>query len=335
MATLGAMLGAMQAQVSAVTATLAGLTIGVGIDWPPVDALMANVRGTTALVTVFDRKLGRNTTRWAPIEIAETVVPATLTSTVSNSTIPAGGNETITLGGTVTVGDAVSCVLTSGAAFISGGAPQNNANPIYTPTWAQVVVSIMGDTPTSMATKLAAAINGDSILSGWVLALASGPVVTLYSLVSALHVDGDGPLLDGNGLPITVDGQRTTLGLQSVTGNGGTRSTEIGRRNRELQVVVWAPTIEIRDTVGDAIETMLQQMEAGWGTYPMGLALPDGTGGRVLMVNDYFLDNATTSDTYRRDFLVNVEAAVTTTDNLYAVLAQVTQFQPGYDVPAG
>lgn len=326
MASLHTVLAAMQSQISAVTGALASPSVRVGIDWPSTKTLMQNVRGGTALVTVFDRHSARDTTRWPPLALSETVVNATLTATVSNSTIAGGGTQTIALGGSVTAGDAVSCVLGApvplpgplsgsggGALYGSGGGALsgNFVDSIQLPTWAAIVTGGATDTPASMATKLAAAVNADSILSTWVTASAAGSAVTLTSLLAS-----------------------ATLKLASNVGNGAAQITEVGRRAREISVHIWARSIEDRDTVGDPIEAMLAQMEVGWGAYPQGLAFPDGTGGRVVVMNDFLLDDATPSDTYRRDFMLSVEYPVTVTDNLYAVLAQITQTQPGYAVPA-
>ena len=308
MATLHIVLAAMQSQIVAVTAAIATPQVRVGIDWPSVKTLMQNVRGGAALVTVFDRKLSRDTTRWPPVALGETPVVATLTAATSNSTIAGGGSATITLGGSVTAGDAVACVLVNGGV---GGVAQAGANDIFTPSWAAIVTGTASDTPTSMATALAAAINADALLSTWVAAGASAAVVTLTSRLAA-----------------------GTLKIAANVGNGATQITEIGRRARELSVHIWARSVEDRDTVGDPIEGMLAQMEVGWGAYAQGLAFPDGTGGRVLVMNDFLLDDATLSDTYRRDFLLSVDYPVTTADGLYAVLAQITQTQPGYAVPA-
>jgi len=331
--TIGAVLGAMQAQVSLVMAPLVGIDVQVGTDWPSVKVLMENVRGQSALVTVYDRKMGRNSTRWKPIGLGDTLIPATLTTAISNGTIPGGGSATITLGGTVTPGDAVSCVLSAWSRFNTDATAVTGENPIATPTWAQIVTGGPGDTPSTMAAALCTAINADSLLSKWVIAQVAGPVITLYSLLTVVGADGGGPILtDPSGLPISLDGPTTTLRLQSYAGNGGTRLTEIGRRNRELQITAWAPTIEIRDQVAGALELMIQQMELGWTQYPSGLPFQDGTSGRIMMLNDFFLDDATPSDTYRYDLLCNADYPVTEVDGLYAVLAGVVQYQVGYAV---
>ena len=304
MASLHQVLSAMQAQVSAATTGL-GITVAVGIDFPPIKALMANVQpisANKAVVAVFDRKLSRNTTRWAPIALGQAVTAATLVSTASAPVINTGGHATITLSGTITPGDAVSCVLTNGQALGVTSAP------VATPMWGVVMQSISGSALNSMAAGLSAAINADHILSTWVAAAATGPVVTLTSRLAT-----------------------GTLNLLSLTGNGGTQITEIGRRSRELQLITWAATIENRDTVGEAIANMAQQMELFYGTYPAGLVLSDGTSGRVTVMNDFLLDDATMSDTYRRDILLTVDYPVTVTDTLFSVLMPpIMQYQVGF-----
>ncbi|HTI81739.1 MAG TPA: hypothetical protein VL614_14925 [Acetobacteraceae bacterium] len=302
MATVHQILGAMQQQISLVTAGL-GLQVAVGMDFPPPKVLSTMVQQGKAVVSVMDRKLSRNTTRWAPTPIGGTVTPATLVSTVSGAIIPAGGAATITLSGPVTPGDAVSCVLANGAAAAA-------STGVQTTLWAVTASGTATSTPATIAAALAAAVNADSIMSTWVTATCTGAVVTLTSLVQGV------------------------LGLQSLTGNGGTTITEIGRRSRELQIITWANSIENRDLVGDAISGVVEQMEVYYGTYTNGLPLPDGTGGRVIVGNDYLLDEGTPSDTYRRDILLSIDYPVTTTDALYAVLMPpLVQFQSGFFAP--
>lgn len=324
MATVHELLSTMQANVSAATVGLPDLIVQVGIDFPGVKNLMENVRGGSALVSVMDRKLSRNTTRWKPTVLNQTVIAVGLTTAVT------GG--TITLGGTVGAGDAVSAVVNNGSVLGLPASFDAGQNPILTPMWAAVVSAVSTDTPTTVAAKLAAAINADPILSTWVRAVAVGPQVTLYSIVTALTTES-GLLIetDPNGLILTPDGAVSPLTVASFAGNGGSQITEIGRRDRQLQVTVWTASIEDRDTVSNAIETMLAEMEVYAGSFPAGLSFPDGTSGRVHMMADFDLDDATQSDTYRRDFLVSVDYPLTTTDALYAVLTPaIMQFQVGY-----
>ena len=150
-------MSALQQQVQAACAALPGLNVAVGIDFPPIKTLMANVRGGTAVVSVFDRKQTRNTTRWMPIVLGQTITATELVATLSNSTIAAGATETITLSGTITPGDAVSMVMT------------NRTQPptefvTYTRTWATVALVQSGDTLTTLAARLAEQIAADPLL---------------------------------------------------------------------------------------------------------------------------------------------------------------------------
>ena len=173
MATVYQVLSAVSQMVQMATEALPAarggiLNVQVGIDWPSTRVLQQAVKGGNAIVAVFDRKLTRNTTRWIPTVIGETLTLATLT-TAASSSILANGSGTITLGGSVTVGDAVSCVLMNGTA-----------------QQAVIVSGFSTDTPATMAAKLAAAINADPVLATWVSATVSGSVVTVQSLGPSL-----------------------------------------------------------------------------------------------------------------------------------------------------
>lgn len=303
MASIQDVLDSLVGQVTAVTTGLPGLVVEVGTDFPPQAALMRMVeQGGVALVTVMDRKMSRNTTRWSPIAIGEAVTPATLVSTVSNQIVAPDGTATITLSGAITLGDAVSCVLTNGAALAQPTAVQ-------TPLWAVTTFAAAGATLGTVATALCNAINADSILSTWVTATVAGGVITLTSMLA------------------------TPLKLQSLTGNGGEQLTQIGRRAGQFQIVTWASSIAHRNAVGNAISSMAEQMEVFWGAYANGVSFPDGTGGNVTVMNDFLLDDATMSDTYRRDILLTIDYPITTVDALYSVLMPpLMQFQVGFFV---
>lgn len=286
----------------AVSAVLTGLSVGgnpltvdVGIGWPPLNKLQDVARSAKSkpvaqkgAVGVYDRRIGRNTTRWNPSSFNQVNVAATLTSVVSQSVIPPAGAATITLGGTVTVGDAVSTVLEdAGEIAISPGEAQ---------PWsvsAEVAIGGATDTPTTMAAALAALISADAVMNLLVTALAVGPVVTLTAK------SGKGPIR-----------------LVSNTGNGGSQEREIGRREREFQIASWSSTEEARNAIGDPIDTMLAQAELNFG-----LTFPDGSQGRLLYVNDFDIEDGTLQDAYRRDFLLTIDYPVTVKDQLYAILA--------------
>ena len=285
------------------------INVEVGLYWPSAKALQDNVKkidpatgNLTSLVTVYDRGLAKDSTRWVPTPIGGSAITPTLTATVNgipvvvttDPTILPGGTATIVLGGTVTPGDAIGVVLSN----------QIN-NPI-----AVVATGGATDTPTTMATQLAALINGTATgsygnggiggagqlgtLPSWVTASAVGSTVTLTSLVGGF------------------------LGLSVNIGNGGTLITEIGRRLRHFQIVVWSRTPDDRFTVTNPIEEWIAEQESNFG-----LTFPDGTMGRLTFYGDMLRDDATLSDTYRRDFLICVDYPITTTDQVYAVLAPI------------
>ena len=204
-----------------------------------------------------------------------------MTATVSNSgTVPGFGTATIQIGGPITPNDAVAIVY-SHVKGTSG---------------AVVVIASATDAPNTVAANLAAALNNDATASTLVHATAANNVVTLRSQIST---------------PTTI---------VANVGNGATRTREIGRRDRHLQVILWTRTEDDRNSVGNAIDTQIAKLEANFG-----LTFPDGTLGRVLYAGDQQFDDATLADTYRRDFMVSVDYPITTIDALYAVLAPITR----------
>ena len=257
----------------------------VGVGWPPVNALQNVARGG-CLISIYDRKVGRNSTRWAPFAYNQVIVPATLTTEVSALGILLGlGSGSITLGATVSPGDAVSCVLSAPAA----NAPRAMG--------AVVAMSASGDTPASMAAKLAALINADTTLRNWVSAAAVGAAVNLTNLLAGSVV------------------------VESYAGNGGTQMRELGRRESQLQITVWTQTQQARLMVVIPITKMLAAAQAAFG-----LDLADGTPVQVTLSNDFPIEDDTLQDVYRHDFLVMIDYPITTKDQLFAVLAPVNAF---------
>jgi hypothetical protein len=269
-----------------VKAALDGLSPAVSykaaIGYPPVNALQGIAKGTPAgqpaLVSIYDRKISRNSTRWSPYVFAQEVVPATLTTAIAPERIAPGATAQITLGGTLTAGDSVSAL----AIAVGAG------------TGAVVVTGTEDDTPTTMATALAAAINSNPSLSGLLTATASGPVVTVTNVA------------------------QVALAVGSYAGNGGSQQREIGRRDQQVQVILWAQTVEQRNAMVEALAEAIAESELNFGP-----SLPDGSTARLSYVSDYDLEDDTLEDVYRHDFMVGLDYPVTVTDALFAVLAPV------------
>lgn len=249
MATLYTVLTNLQQQVSAVTSGLISnspdtfgqpLNVQVGLYWPSAKSLQNNVRpangiggvGPSSLVTIYDRGLAADSTRWLPATVGQTLTPATLTVVLSEAYVQQLASMTVTFGGIPTVGDAVGIVLQTGL-----GQAQ-----------AVVPIAVAGDTAASMAAKAVALLQANATIMSWLTASALGPVVTLTSLLT--------------GPPISI--------VVNV-GNGGVNLTEIGRRKRHFQIVCWTRTPDDRITVGDPIEALIAGLEANFGlTFPDG-----------------------------------------------------------------
>lgn len=297
MATLYTVLCAIQAQISAVTQGLISnspdtfglpLTVRVGLYWPSAKSLQDNVRknnangtGPTSLITVYDRGLAADSTRWSPTVVSQTIIPATMTVTLSEGFVQQLETMTLTFSGPVTVGDSVGIVL----------------SPTVFNGVAVVVTALVGDTADTMAAKAAAALNANPAIAAMLTATTVGPVVTLTSLSATAYVP-----------------------IQANVGNGGTQLIEVGRRKRHFQIVVWSRTPDDRITVSDQIEALIAGLESNFG-----LTFPDGTMGRLTFSGDVMHDEATLSDTMRRDFMVCVDYGINVTDTLYAVLAPIVQ----------
>jgi len=264
----------------------------VGLYWPSMKSLHDNVRpsngpggggnGPTSLVTIYDRGLASDSTRWVPTVVGGTTTTPTLTVSQSEAYVQPLQTMTLTFGGTPTPGDAVGIVLRQ----IGGG------------TEAVVPVAAAADTATTMASKALALLQANPTIMGWLTASVNGNVLTLVSLQSG-----------------------KLLSLDANVGNGGTRLIEIGRRKRHFQIVVWSRTPDDRITVGDPIEALIAQLE-----WNFGLTFADGTMGRVTYSGDIMHDEATLSDTMRRDWLLCVDYGINVSDMTYSILAPISQY---------
>lgn len=247
MATLYTVEAAIQEMVASVTTGLTShspdtygqpLTVRCGVFWPSGKALQDNVRklnagsNPTSLVTIYDRGLATDSTRWLPGAIvSQTLTPASMTTVLSGPYITSGGSVTITFAGTVNVGDALGVVMTDTVGNAAGVVP----------------IGVAGDTPASMATKLVTLIQANATLNAWVSASAVGGVVTL------------------TGISLNL------IKIHANAGNGGTQVIEVGRRSRHFQIVVWARTPNDRSTVSNPIETAIAVAESNFGlTFPDG-----------------------------------------------------------------
>lgn len=258
------------------------------IGYPAIGRLQQVAKTGNAAVSIYDRKISKNSTRWSPYVISQTVTPATLNTALAPSRIAPGQQATITLGGTVTPGDGVSCL----AVQIGGN------------TGAAIVRGLQNDTPASMAQNLTNQINVNLSMTGVLTATVDGPVVTVTNVAGV------------------------ALQLASYTGNGGSQVREIGRRDQQVQIILWARTVEQRNIMVEALAEAIAESELNFGPVVDDV----GDQARLSYVSDYDLEDDTLEDVYRHDFMVGMDYPVTTVDVLYAVLAPVITFQVGNNV---
>lgn len=307
MASLHQLLAAVQASVISVTQGLSmfdsPLTVETGLFWPPPNTLarFVKLRPPTCGITIFDRKTTKDTTRWLPVVISQTAFATGIrTSLTTPVPVPSLGSAQVSVSGTSTPGDAISLVVTD-FTLIS-----RTTGVASTPLSTAVVFSPLPSSgPSDIVLGLAGRINADPTLSTIVQATASGPILTVTSL-------GD------------------SFTVASYAGNGGTEVTEVARRCRDVQITVWAPSQEIRDIVGDPIDSLIGQLEVFYGDFQSGLVLGDGSFARIMLVNDFLLDDPVKADLFRRDFIISADYPVTTQDALYSILAPQLSVSASY-----
>jgi hypothetical protein len=266
---------------ASLTASMAGLTPlpAVNLGWPAERTLMALVaQQKLSVVNLYDLGRSRDASRFLLFIANEIDVAAGITSVLSASQL--SSSVTVTLGGTVGLNDAVSFVAQNGKTVS-----------------ATVAVAGASDTPTSMASNLASAINSAATLSNWVSASATANVVTVYNLTGSLLI------------------------VASNVGNGGTRYVEEHRVARAGQVNVWTPTAASRDQIARIIDTQLSYLDAHFGLS----GGPDQTWVRTRYLGDQMVDEDVYRDLYRWLFHVELEYGQTYAEALYTVLAFIPQ----------
>ncbi len=263
---------------AAVQGAVDGFTmpLTVGIGYPPVTAPQNIARGG-ALVMIYDRGVSHDVTRWIPKYIA----PPALT--LPGVTLEPLATPWIKPTSTLTLTFSGSPIAQDAFGIVFDGAAIFEG-VTYTSAAAQPLSGFI--------TQVAAAVNADAVLTGLITATASGNSVVLTSAASGL------------------------VNVIATTGNVGSSLREVHRTKREAQVIVMAQTPDIRDTVADAIDVTLAQLEIEFG-----LQLPDTSWVRVISAGDISLEENIRHNVYRRDFIVTLEYGVTYQDIGYTVLA--------------
>lgn len=221
--------------------------------WPSFTSLTKILQKGQFQVSVFSEPNARNVTRFIPEwGVLGSMPSKTLTATISGSRV--------TFGGSVAT---VHNVHTFVGGY-SSGVPLSDG-------YAQAAV---GDSLSTVATKVAAAINGLA-LSG-VSATASGAAVTV------------------SGAPLV----ECRIGVQAPL------AKEVRRTERQVRVTCWCPKPEIRDQVGPVVELAIGYAGNYW------LALADGSSAKITYVSSYPVDEPTKDmSLFRYDVLFCAEFA--------------------------
>lgn len=155
---------AISVLVSQVKSAVAGMTPlpTVGMGWPTNADLALVAQKGARLVSVFDKGIASNTTRWAADPVLDTPGVLGISSTVSSAIIPAGQSATITVG--LQIGqsapqpnDAISLLLALGKQQVG-----------------YVAIQQTGDDTAAIAARLAALVT-----SSWVSVGVAGSVITV------------------------------------------------------------------------------------------------------------------------------------------------------------
>ncbi len=269
----------LQSQLESAVATITPLP-SVFNGWPTEQALLNQVaKSSNTFISLYDPGFSRDDSRFLLFTANEVTTQAGITSAVSLPLLV--DTVTVTLGGTVVANDAVSVVLGKGqeieTATASAGAT---------------------DTPTTMATKLASAVNTD--LASWVSASASASVVTLTNITSSV------------------------LRVASNVGNVGSRYTEVGRVVRDAQIDVWAGSDAQRVAVARLVEGELVSLDSHFGA--QGLSGSDETWVRIRRMSDRFIDDDVNRGLYRWCFRGTLEYGQTAEESLWSVLSFLPSF---------
>jgi hypothetical protein len=149
---------------------------------------------------------------------------------------------------------------------------------------------------------------------------------TLATIAAALAALVSGATSTGAVITIPVAGNITA----ARAGGSSTASRLTRTVNRTFQVTIWADTPAHRTATATAIDNALSGTE--W------LALPDGTGGRLIYMSSHIDDMVQKTNLYRRDLMYAVEYStvqtVTATQVVITEQVNTVQRPDGAAVPA-
>lgn len=264
-------IGVLVSQLQGAVASLSPVPV-VAMGWPTPTQLAQIASQGKRIISIFDKGIALNTTRWAADPVMDTVQPTGITSTLSETIVPAGQQATVTIGGSVLTDDAISFLSALGKTQLG---------------WVQV--SVLGDTTTTLAQKLAAQIN-----ASYLTVNVAGNVITITNNAA----------------------EAITIG--SNVGNIVNRIIDGARIMRHIQVILWCGSPADRVTVAAAVVPTLVKLKVNFGAQSS-----NGEWVRLNYSGDLYSDDDVKTKIYRRCLVVQMEYSETFPDTLYSVLAPI------------
>ena len=95
--------------VSQINSVLTGSSVPfqIGIGWPPQYKIQSITQSGAGLITVYDGKGSKDSTRWVSSQLSSMVTAAGIAATLSNGMVAPGTSITLNLSGVIVAGDAL------------------------------------------------------------------------------------------------------------------------------------------------------------------------------------------------------------------------------------
>ena len=170
---------------------------------------------------------------------------------------------------------------------------------------------------------LTADVSGNTVTIGGAVEVPQAVMVLLNfgrTAYSYLVKQNDALATIATGLAALIPGATANGRVISITGaydiktgiiTTGTATKEVRRQERLVQIVIWAPTPEIRSAIARVVDPFL--------TTIVRFTLADSSSARLTYKNSPITDMLQKAAIYRRDLFYTVEYATTVQDTFYTI----------------
>ena len=120
------------------------------------------------------------------------------------------------------------------------------------------------------------------------------------------------------------------VNIGATVGGAGSSIREVMRQEQKFQVTIWAPSSAVL-TAPDAIRPAFgAPIKVQFAVTPF-LTLSDNSAARLITMDDFYDDDVSKPNVYRRDLFYNVEYATTQTQQQYEIVLSKIQLSGGQD----